>query len=198
MSAEPAESNLDMDLDDLSQQIKIRKSKILSEIDRIKQRMEKDHERAETAEKDYRALANIIETMRRDDWKNTTEDFKHRSQNDSGLVKELRNASVDDLEEIDPKEGGIMITNAKDVEQDGTGALMQNVEAQTASASQAKMNSPVLSQIASSTSNIKAQSDVKDAAGSRFSEAPMLAFVLRSIGHEDLLDTLLGYGINDF
>jgi len=26
----------------------------------------------------------------------------------------------------------------------------------------------------------------------------MLAFVLRSIGHEDLLDTLLGYGINDF
>jgi len=49
-----------------------------------------------------------------------------------------------------------MITNAKDMEQDGAGALMQNAEAQTASASQAKMNSPVLSQIASSTPNIKA------------------------------------------
>jgi len=67
---------------------------MMSEMYEAKKQMERYRDRAETAEEDHRALANIIETMRRDDWKNTTEDFKHRSQSDSGLVKELCNASV--------------------------------------------------------------------------------------------------------
>ncbi|KAF2192516.1 hypothetical protein K469DRAFT_312893 [Zopfia rhizophila CBS 207.26] len=107
---------------------------MMSEMNEMKQQMERYRERAETAEAESanhrKTLAQMVEKIRQDDAKNATREAKRRSRSDSDLAQDSTSAGIDGLGENDAEEGEITIINEKDVDGDGAGALLRRVRVQ--------------------------------------------------------------------
>jgi hypothetical protein len=99
---------------------------MMSEMNEMKQQMEKYRERAETAEADRKGLAEMIETIRSDNAKLVTKEARHRSRSNSGSTRLSTTAtSIDGSEDGDVDEDEKTLVNEKGVGHDGAGALLQ-------------------------------------------------------------------------
>lgn len=97
---------------------------MLSEMNEMKQQMERYRERAETAEADRKSLAEMIENIRKDNAKTASKEARRRSRSDSQLAREAAGGNVDGPEDDgDAEEGEITIIREKDIDDDGPDAL---------------------------------------------------------------------------
>ncbi|KAF2271072.1 hypothetical protein CC78DRAFT_10709 [Lojkania enalia] len=105
---------------------------MMSEMNEMKQQMEKYRQRAETAEAESashrKSLAEMVEKIRQEDAKKANKEAKRRSRSNSDLARSSPNATLDGSEEEDEtEEGEITIINEKDVEEEGSGAILRKV-----------------------------------------------------------------------
>jgi len=99
---------------------------MMSEMNEMKQQMEKYRERAETAEADRKSLAEMIETIRSDNAMLVSKAAQRRSRSNSRSTRHSTTASsINGSEDGDVDEDKIKLINEKDVGQDGAGALLQ-------------------------------------------------------------------------
>ncbi|KAF2738446.1 hypothetical protein EJ04DRAFT_52738 [Polyplosphaeria fusca] len=107
---------------------------MMSEMNEMKQQMERYRLRAETAEAESathrKSLAEMVENIRQDEAKKAIKDAKRRSRSDSDVATDMSAAALGEYEEDDAEEGEITIINEKDVELDGAGALLRRVGVQ--------------------------------------------------------------------
>lgn len=104
---------------------------MVSEMNEMKQQMERYRERAETAEADRKSLAEMIETIRTDNAKTASKEARRRSRSDSQIVREIANAGIDGSEDGDEaEEGEITIIREKDLDEDGTDSLLRRASVQ--------------------------------------------------------------------
>ncbi|ORY19708.1 hypothetical protein BCR34DRAFT_471208 [Clohesyomyces aquaticus] len=105
---------------------------MMSEMNEMKQQMERYRIRAETAEAETathrKTLAEMVEKIRKDDAKKATKQARRPSRSDSDGDKDSAKAGLDGSDDAsDSEEGEITIVNEKDVDEDGAGALLRRV-----------------------------------------------------------------------
>lgn len=97
---------------------------MVTEMNEMKQQMERYRERAETAEADRKSLAEMIENIRRDNAKTASKEARRRSRSNSQLARDIESVSVDGLDhDDDAEEGEITIIRENDIDDDGSEAL---------------------------------------------------------------------------
>jgi hypothetical protein len=107
---------------------------MMSEMNEMKQQMERYRQRAEDAEAESattrKTLAEMVEKIRSDD-ANGTISARRRSRSGSDVAQESTSPSVDgSAEEGECEEGEITIINEKDVDQNGPSALLRQTTLQ--------------------------------------------------------------------
>jgi hypothetical protein len=99
---------------------------MVTEMTEMKLQMERYRERAETAEADRKTLAEMIESIRRDNARTSSREAKRRSRSGSPLGQEVISSRNDQSEDInDAEEGEITIIKDNDLEDDGTKELLR-------------------------------------------------------------------------
>jgi hypothetical protein len=99
---------------------------MVTEMNEMKQQMERYRERAETAEADRKSLAEMIETIRRDNARASSREARRRSRSNSRLTGETASSSNDGSEDDnDAEEGEITIIKDKNLDEDGTEELLR-------------------------------------------------------------------------
>lgn len=112
--------------DDTTARLQQRLELMVSEMNEMKQQMERYRERAETAEADRKSLAEMIENIRKDNAKTASKEARRRSGSGSQLAREVAGPSVDGLEDDDDtEEGEITIIREKDTDDDGSDVLLR-------------------------------------------------------------------------
>jgi hypothetical protein len=105
---------------------------MMTEMGEMKQQMERYRERAETAEADRQSLAEMVDTIRRDNARSTSRELKRRGRSNGHLSKEPVTSGSDSSEdENEAEEGEITIIKDKDLDEEDTeelsrGAAMSN------------------------------------------------------------------------
>ncbi|KAJ4374009.1 hypothetical protein N0V83_002748 [Neocucurbitaria cava] len=117
--------------DDTTARLQQRLELMVSEMNEMKQQMERYRVRAETAEADRKSLAEMIENIRKDNAKAASKGSRRRSRSGSQSARGAGGASVDELEDDnDTEEGEITIIREKDLEDDGSDGLVRRGGAQ--------------------------------------------------------------------
>jgi hypothetical protein len=111
---------------DTTSRLQQRLELMMTEMSEMKQQMERYRERAETAEADRKSLAEMIETIRRDNARTSSREARRRSRSNGHLTREVEtsdNSSSED--DNDAEEGEITIIKDNDVDEDGTEDLLR-------------------------------------------------------------------------
>ena len=90
----------------------------MSEMNEMKQQMERYRERAETAEADRKTLAEMIENIREDNAKTASKESQRRSRSNSASTRTTTKTLVEGSDG-EAEEGEIMIIKEKDLDEDG-------------------------------------------------------------------------------
>jgi hypothetical protein len=105
---------------------------MMTEMGEMKQQMERYRERAETAEADRQSLAEMVDTIRRDNARSTSRELRRRGHSNGHLSKEPATSGSDSSEdENEAEEGEITIIRDQDLDEEDTeevsrGADMSN------------------------------------------------------------------------
>jgi len=93
---------------------------MVSEMNEMKQQMERYRERAETAEADRQSLAEMIENIRKDNAKTASKEVKRRNRSDSQSAQAGAKVDADDSKgDEETEEGEITIIREKEADEDG-------------------------------------------------------------------------------
>lgn len=93
---------------------------MVTEMNEMKQQMERYRERAETAEADRKSLAEMIENIRRDNARTIGREARRRSRSNGHLEREGSSIGRDGTDdENDAEEGEIMIIREKELDENG-------------------------------------------------------------------------------
>ncbi|KAF1942157.1 factor arrest protein 10 [Clathrospora elynae] len=93
---------------------------MMSEMNEMKQQMERYRDRAETAEADRKTLTEMVENIRKDNAKTASREARRRSRSASQSARAGANASADGSEVgNEAEEGEITIIREKDIGEDG-------------------------------------------------------------------------------
>jgi hypothetical protein len=104
---------------------------MMSEMNEMKQQMERYRERAETAEADRQSLAEMIETIRKENAKTAGKEARRRSRSNSQLARTGADIGTDASENYDDaEEGEITIIKEKDLDEDGPEASLPEASTQ--------------------------------------------------------------------
>ena len=102
--------------EDTTARLQQRLELMMSEMNEMKQQMERYRERAETAEADRKTLAEMIESIRKDNAKTASREARHRSRSNSASARAGLKAGVNGPDGDETEEGEIMIIREKDDE----------------------------------------------------------------------------------
>lgn len=103
---------------------------MLTEMNEMKQQMERYRERAENAEADRKTLAEMIETIRNDNARSASKEARRRRRSDSERAQAQTPAGTDGSEDDEAEEGEITIIRDKELEEDGPEASLPAVAPQ--------------------------------------------------------------------
>ncbi|KAF2031257.1 hypothetical protein EK21DRAFT_111080 [Setomelanomma holmii] len=99
---------------------------MMAEMTEMKQQMERYRERAETAEADRRTLAEMVESIRRDNARTSSREARRRGRSGSPLLQDVVGSQDDQAEDLDDaEEGEITIIKENDLDDDGTKELLR-------------------------------------------------------------------------
>ncbi|KAL1796833.1 hypothetical protein ACET3X_005373 [Alternaria dauci] len=104
--------------EDTTARLQQRLELMMSEMNEMKQQMERYRERAETAEADRKTLAEMIENLREDNAKIASKESQRRSRSNSASTRTTAKTLVDGSDG-EAEEGEIMIIKEKDLDEDG-------------------------------------------------------------------------------
>lgn len=113
---------------------------MVSEMNEMKQQMERYRERAEVAEADRKSLSEMIETIRKDNAKSASKEARRRSRSDSGSARTSARISTDGSEDEEPEEGEITIIREKEIDEDGPEISLPGTATQNGHAVEANGN----------------------------------------------------------
>jgi hypothetical protein len=105
--------------EDTTARLQQRLELMMSEMNEMKQQMERYRERAETAEADRKTLAEMIESIRKENAKTASREARRRSRSNSAPARAGLKAGVNGPDGDETEEGEIMIIREKDVDEDG-------------------------------------------------------------------------------
>ncbi|OAG25911.1 hypothetical protein CC77DRAFT_13710 [Alternaria alternata] len=104
--------------EDTTTRLQQRLEVMMSEMNEMKQQMERYRERAETAEADRKTLAEMIENIREDNAKTASKESQRRSRSNSASTRTTTKTLVEGSDG-EAEEGEIMIIKEKDLDEDG-------------------------------------------------------------------------------
>jgi len=111
---------------DASSQLQQRLDLMMSEMSEMKQQMEQYRERAETAEADRKTLAEMVESIRRDNARASSREARRRSRTSSPSSRAVPSSGHDGSEDDhEAEEGEITIIKDKDLDEDGTEEILR-------------------------------------------------------------------------
>ncbi|KAH4005486.1 hypothetical protein HBH70_003470 [Parastagonospora nodorum] len=114
------------DAADATSQLQQRLDLMMSEMSEMKQQMERYRERAETAEADRKTLAEMIESIRRDNARASSREARRRSRTNSPSPRAAPSSGHDGSEDDhEAEEGEITIIKDKDLDEDGTEEILR-------------------------------------------------------------------------
>jgi len=114
------------DAADTTSRLQQRLELMMTEMSEMKQQMERYRERAETAEADRKSLADMVESIRRDNARTSSREARRRSRSASRLARIAAGTRNDGSEEEnDAEEGEITIIKDKDLDDEGTEELLR-------------------------------------------------------------------------
>ena len=128
--------------EDTTARLQQRLELMMSEMNEMKQQMERYRERAETAEADRKTLAEMIENIRKDNAKTESNEARRRSRSDSASEKPSVQTGVYPGDGHESEEGEIVIIREKDVDEDGPEASALGVSRQNGHGVQHKGSKP--------------------------------------------------------
>ncbi|KAG9200817.1 hypothetical protein G6514_006673 [Epicoccum nigrum] len=115
--------------DDTTARLQHRLEAMMLEMNEMKQQMERYRERAEAAESDRKSLAEMIETIRKDNAKSSERSSRRRSRSGGDETRDVRGAGTDASENDDAEEGEIVIIKDRNVD-DSAGTRSRSVSQQ--------------------------------------------------------------------
>jgi hypothetical protein len=115
--------------DDTTARLQHRLETMMLEMNEMKQQMERYRERAEAAESDRKSLAEMIETIRKDNAKSSERSSRRRSRSGDDETRDIRGAGTDASENDDTEEGEIVIIKDRNVD-DSAGTRSRSVSQQ--------------------------------------------------------------------
>jgi hypothetical protein len=104
--------------DDSTARLQQRLELMMSEMNEMKQQMERYRERAETAEADRKTLAEMIENIRKDNAKAASKEARRRSRSNNASERVGVKADVEGSHGDKAEEGEITIIREKDLDED--------------------------------------------------------------------------------
>jgi len=114
------------DTADATSRLQQRLELMLTEMGEMKQQMERYRERAETAEADRKSLADMVESIRRDNARTSSREARRRSRSANRSANEAASAAHDGSEdEKDAEDGEITIIKEDD---EGTAELLRRAQ----------------------------------------------------------------------
>jgi hypothetical protein len=117
---------------DTTSRLQQRLELMVTEMNEMKQQMERYRERAETAEADRKSLAEMIETIRRDNARASSREARRQSRSNSQSAREAAISGASGSEDDrDAEEGEITIIKDKDLDEDGTEELLRRATTTT-------------------------------------------------------------------
>ena len=116
--------------DDTATRLQHRLETMMLEMNEMKQQMERYRERAEAAESDRKSLAEMIETIRKDNAKSSERSSRRRSHSGGDETRDVKGAGTDGSEDDDAEEGEIVIINDRNVDEDSAGTRSRSVSQQ--------------------------------------------------------------------
>lgn len=115
---------------DTTARLQHRLETMMLEMNEMKQQMERYRERAEAAETDRKSLMEMIENIRKDNAK-TSSESRRRSRSGGDQAREVRASGVDGLEDDnEAEEGDIVIVKDRNVDKDSAGTLARRASQQ--------------------------------------------------------------------
>lgn len=116
--------------DDTTARLQHRLESMMLEMNEMKQQMERYRERAEAAESDRKSLAEMIETIRKDNAKSSERSSRRRSRSGGDETRDVKGAGIDGSEDDDAEEGEIVIINDRNVDEDSAGTRSRSASQQ--------------------------------------------------------------------
>lgn len=111
---------------DTTSRLQQRLELMMTEMNEMKQQMESYRERAETAEADRKSLADMVESIRRDNARASSREARRRSRSASRLAKEAAGTGQDGSEDDnDAEEGEITIIKDEGLDDEGTEEILR-------------------------------------------------------------------------
>jgi chromosome segregation ATPase len=112
---------------DTTSRLQQRLDLMVTEMNEMKQQMERYRERAETAEADRKSLAEMIESIRRDNARTSSREARRRSRSNSQPTTESVNAGTSSSEDDGdvPGKDEISIIKDNDLDEEGTEELLR-------------------------------------------------------------------------
>ncbi|KAH9863422.1 hypothetical protein IAQ61_009700 [Plenodomus lingam] len=107
------------DTEDATARLQQRLDLMLTEMNEMKQQMERYRERAETAEADRQSLADMIEAIRNDNARSASKEARRRRRSDSERARARTAVGTDGSEDDETEEGEITIIREGDGPEDG-------------------------------------------------------------------------------
>ncbi|KAI8937764.1 hypothetical protein NX059_005464 [Plenodomus lindquistii] len=107
------------DTEDSTARLQQRLDHMLTEMNEMKQQMERYRERAETAEADRKTLAEMIETIRNDNARSASKEARRRRRSDSEGPHTQARTGAEESEDDEAEEGEITIIRDRDLDEDG-------------------------------------------------------------------------------
>lgn len=114
------------DAADTTSRLQQRLELMMTEMNEMKQQMERYRERAETAETDRKTLADMVESIRQDNARASSREARRRSRSASRKAREVAGTGHDGLEEEnDAEEGEITIIKDEGLDDEDTEELLR-------------------------------------------------------------------------
>ncbi|KAI4713342.1 hypothetical protein J4E89_002322 [Alternaria sp. Ai002NY15] len=115
--------------EDTTARLQQRLELMMSEMNEMKQQMERYRERAETAEADRKTLAEMIENIREDNAKTAGKEAQRRSRSNSASARASSKTGVEGSDD-EAEQGEITIIKEKDLDEDGPEVSLPNTREQ--------------------------------------------------------------------
>jgi hypothetical protein len=114
------------DTTDATSRLQQRLELMMTEMSEMKQQVERYRERAETAEADRKSLAEMIESIRRDNARTSSREARRRSRSNSHPLRDAATSGNSGCEDDhEAEEGEITIIKDEDLDGDGTEELIR-------------------------------------------------------------------------
>ncbi|KAJ4325473.1 hypothetical protein N0V94_000616 [Neodidymelliopsis sp. IMI 364377] len=127
----PESSSASPDAADTTTRLQHRLETMMLEMNEMKQQMERYRERAESAESERKSLAEMIETIRKDNAKSNQSGSRRRSRSSDDDIREITDSDVDGpKDDNDGEVGEITIIKDHDVDEDSAGTLFEEANKQ--------------------------------------------------------------------